>query len=396
MAESDWAVDPVPDSIRSPMLDCGSHSLQKQRVGGTAIEVVKASNSTHPVMTLVLKNAPSDDIGNQVRPAKQVDGSRLEMTGAGRFRVCDLVIESNVRLPELQAAAGEIPDCLFKVLPAGTSFAGEFHWFHRWPSPDGGVWLSFAARGEDYLLRFPSQGDFLISGDGNEVQCCPLPGTPESTIRHLFLDQIVPLILSKRELLVLHASAILTPDGVIGFVGKSGQGKSTLAACFGQAGYPLISDDYLLLRRTSEDWMAVPSYPGVRLWPETSEGIFSDPPGTTEIAHYTAKRRVCDPALIPFADSPSFLRCLYFLDEGGERLAEPVIATLSPKDVFMKLVTYAFNLDIGDKALLKRQFGAIEHLSTRVPCFSLQYARDFSGLSAVRRLVVTHQTRSAV
>ena len=39
-------------------------------------------------------------------------------------------------------------------------------------------------------------------------------------------------MLSRRESLVLHASAILTPEGVIAFVGKSGQGKSTLAACF--------------------------------------------------------------------------------------------------------------------------------------------------------------------
>jgi hypothetical protein len=195
---------------------------------------------------------------------------------------------------------------------------------------------------------------------------------------------------------VLHASAILTPEGVIAFAGKSGHGKSTLAASFGQIGYPLISDDYLLLRKTEDNWIAIPSYPGVRLWPKDSEAIFSDSPETTEIAHYTEKRRVSDSALIPFAERPSSLRCLYFLDDDGHMLLEPAIAHLRPTDIFMKLVTAAFNLDIRDKAMLKKQFCAIGDLGTRLPCFDLRYARDFSALPAVRRLVVTQAMRSAV
>jgi hypothetical protein len=318
------------------------------------------------------------------------------MINAGRFQVCNLILESTVPLPELRhVVVGGRPDYHFKVLPAGTGFPGEFHWFHHWPAPDGGVWLSFAARGEDYLLRFPGQCDFLISPDGKQVQCCPLPDVPESTIRHLFLDQIIPLVLSRRESLVLHASAILTAEGVIAFVGKSGQGKSTLAACFGQIGYPVISDDYLMLRKMVQDWIAIPSYPGVRLWPKASDGIFSAPPETSAVAHYTQKRRVSDSALIPFAERPYPLRCLCFLDD-GDNLAGPAITSLSPKNTFMKLVTCAFNLDIRDKALLKRQFGAIGHLSTGLPCFSLRHGRDFSELPAVRRLVLMQRIRSTV
>ena len=76
----------------------------------------------------------------------------------------------------------------------------------------------------------------------------------------------------------------------------------------------------------ADDWVAIPSYPGVRLWPETSDGIFSVPPESAEIAHYTDKRRVSDPALVPFAEGPSALRCLYFLnDEGDAFPPEPAI-----------------------------------------------------------------------
>ena len=160
------------------------------------------------------------------------------MMGTRRFHVCDLVIETSVPLPELRETAEGTPDCRFQVLPAGKCFEGGFSWFHHWSTRDDGVWLKFGARGEDYLLRFLDQGDFLISCDGKEVRCRPLPGTPASTVRHLFLDQVIPLLLSRRELLVLHASAVLTAHGAIAFVGKSGQGKSTLAASLDKLAAP--------------------------------------------------------------------------------------------------------------------------------------------------------------
>lgn len=343
-------------------------------------------------------------LANQANTATRV-ASGLDLPEAARYQVCDLALESTIPFPELTPAQAS-PDVRFSVLPAGEGFAGDLTWFHHYAGPENETWLRMADCGEDYLVRFEGYGDFLISRDGIDIQCCPLPDTAESTIRHLFLDQIVPLVLSRRESLVLHASAILTPEGVIAFVGKSGQGKSTLAASFAQSGFRLISDDYLILRRMplrkmprrepAADWIAIPSYPGVRLWPETSDGIFTVPPESAEIAHYTDKRRVSDPALIPFAEGPSALRCLYFLNDPDEVAFEPrpAIVRLSPREAFMKLVTCAFNLDIRDKVLLERQFEAIGQVSTEVPCFQLDYARDFSSLPAVRQLIVDQPMRS--
>jgi hypothetical protein len=340
---------------------------------------------------------------NRVALAERNDSVELVNTGAGRFRVCDLAIESNVHLPELKewdkgkSEDEDRFDCRFQVLESGNGFEGEVNWFRRWSTQDSGVWLNFGMLGGDYLLRFPGHSDFLISRDGSEVQCCPLSGTPASTIRHLFLDQVIPLILSRREPLVLHASAVLTSRGAIAFVGKSGQGKSTLAASFGQIGCPLISDDYLVLRKTNEDWIAIPSYPGVRLWPQSSDGIFSALPETTEIAHYTEKRRVSDLNLLPFTERPSSLRSVYLIDgdSGEENIPSGAPIVLSnPREAFMKLVACTFNLDVRDKVLLRNQFAAIAHLRSRLPCFRLQYARDFSALPALRQLILDHQTRN--
>lgn len=310
------------------------------------------------------------------------------------FKACDLVIESNVPLPELRRAPGETPRCCFELLPDGEALAGEFDWFHHWQVHDEEPWLQFAVVGEEYLLRFPSQGDFFVSRDARRVKCRPLPGTPGFTVRHLFLDQVIPLILSRRESLVLHASAVLTDHGVIGFVGASGTGKSTLAAHFGLSGSALVCDDCLVLRQRSGVWLAVPSYPGVRLWGAAREELFEYPPEGVEVAHYTRKQRVSS-GLIPCIDPPAPIQCLYFLGRDRESLhSEFAVEPIAPCDAFVELLSYSFNLDISDKEYLAHQFRAIDKLLADVPCFYLWYPRDFSALPMVREMIRNHQTRN--
>jgi len=312
------------------------------------------------------------------------------MAADNLYQVCNLVIESNIPLKELRQISGANPDYRFQLLPAGEPFEGDYGWFNQWRFKDE-VRLSFAIRDDNFLLRFPD-ADFLVSRAGNQINCQPLPGVPEATLRHLLLDCVIPLILSRREPLVLHASAILTGHGAIAFIGTSGQGKSTLAASHGQLGYPLISDDYLVLRETEDQWIAVPSYPGVRLLPGASNGIFEIPPATSEVAHYTSKRRISDLDVLPFTESPATIRSIYLLDdEGIEPPPEPVVELISPREAFMKLVSSSFNLDITDKELLRRQFATLRRIVGAIPCFRLRYAREFGTLPAVSNAIANHQ-----
>ena len=307
------------------------------------------------------------------------------------YRVCNLIIQSAIPLPELAPVSAVTPDYRFSLLPVGESSFGEHQWFNQWVYQDQ-VRLKFALKAPDYLLRFTGLADFLVPRDGQDIKCQPLPDTTESTVRHLLLDSVIPLILSRREQLVLHASAILTQHGAIAFIGTSGQGKSTLAASHGRRGFPLISDDYLVVRQIEGHWIAVPSYPGVRLLPESSDGIFEVAPPSDEVATYTAKRRVSDLELLPFADRPAKLLCLYVLDEEGVSAPpEPAIERFSARQTFLKLVNSSFNLDTTDKALLRRQFATLGSIVADLPCFRLRYPREFATLPAVSQLIADHQ-----
>lgn len=311
------------------------------------------------------------------------------MTLLHSYRFCDLTLSSNIPLPELTPATVVGADCRFELLPPGNLAPGDIAWFHRWILDEDAAeaWAHFGRTGEGYVLRFPSCGDFFLSADTAQIQCRPLPDIPEVTVRHLLLDQVIPVVLSRRESVVLHASAVLTPHGVIAFAGKSGQGKSTLAASFAQKGYALLSDDCLVLRAEHGGWTALPSYPGVRLWPSTAEALVRGGADTAVVAHYSSKQRISNVDLVPFVDKPAPIRRLFFLADEDSHVS---IQKLSPGRAFVSLVEFTYNLDIEDPTVLRRQFEAVGQLTAEVPAYAIRYPRQFASLPAVWETIFNH------
>ena len=125
-------------------------------------------------------------------------------------------------------------------------------------------------------IYFGSMNSLISTIDkkGSEIICMPRPGIPEDTIQHLLLDQVIPLVINLRGGEALHASAILTPQGVIAFAGPAGSGKSTLAGSFLLSGYQHVSDDCLALSEKDQEIYAIPAYPGLRLWDDALSYLF--------------------------------------------------------------------------------------------------------------------------
>jgi serine kinase of HPr protein (carbohydrate metabolism regulator) len=87
-----------------------------------------------------------------------------------------------------------------------------------------------------------------------------------ATVEHLYLNQVLPLALSRQGKLVLHGSAVDIGGQGVAFLGESGRGKSTLAASFATEGTRFLTDDGLLLEWVGECCMIIPSHPSIRLW----------------------------------------------------------------------------------------------------------------------------------
>lgn len=305
-----------------------------------------------------------------------------------RYRLCGLTLETNHKISELAEAVGcdGTSDFSFEVgHERVTSLTDKAALLHEWRFPNGERWLTVSKAGPEYVLSFPSYATFCVSEDGRRVLCHPQTDIPSETVRHLFLDQVVPLLLSAWGKLVLHASGVAGPDGTLGFIGVAGAGKSTMAASLWADGYNVLTDDCLIIEPNGECFSVRPNYPGLRLWPETAEAVLGQGLTTSDVAHYTRKRRVAaaqeQPDVVP-------LRRLYLLAEPERDSSAISIETLSPAEAFIELVKYTFRLDVSDRKKLAQEFGPFSRLVSSGYVRRLRYPRELSRLVDVKDAIL--------
>ena len=230
-----------------------------------------------------------------------------------------------------------------------------------------------AAEHRAICCAFTGKADFLIDLDRRSIQCAPRPAATSATIRHLLLDQVVPLLLSRETRLVLHASAVATPRGAIAFVGFTGSGKSTLAAAVAARGFPLLCDDCLVVEPSPRGVHASPFYPGARLYPDSVKALGMTGATSSTVASYTRKRRIAMPPA-PHVDRSTPLACVFVLDRHSRRSGSSpgaiAFTRLRPRDALMALLACTFHLDVGDAAEVRRGFDLQYRLVERVPSWA--------------------------
>jgi hypothetical protein len=117
--------------------------------------------------------------------------------------------------------------------------------------------LQLSADGTCRLAR-ASVASCQIDGPAGEVIIEPEWHVQESDVRAFFLSKVLAALCLKRNLVPLHASAVQMGDTAVAFVGRSGVGKSTIAAACMKRGYRVLADDL-----TAVDWTG-PA--GPRVW----------------------------------------------------------------------------------------------------------------------------------
>ena len=306
-----------------------------------------------------------------------------------QYRICGTTFQSNVSVPEVVPDDQETPEFTFELSPDPWRPLQPHRWLNHWYLEDGSKWLSFARIESGYLLRFPALADFTVSLDGQSI-CCHLRNEcPPETMRHLLLNQVIPITLSQLGKLVLHASACATPRGVMAFMGTTGMGKSTLAASFGLQGFPILTDDCLLVEKHDDKIACVSSYTGLRLWPESVSALFEQEPELQPMAHYTDKKRVLfDQATL---EGAHFLKSVYVLTQANDEQGNGVtIIPLSSSEALFEIIKHTFQLDVTDQQRLGQAFKRYEWLARSIPFFRLTYPRNHAFLPTVQTTILNH------
>lgn len=260
--------------------------------------------------------------------------------------------------------------------------------FHCYTFDDGTVWTEFYHSKRGYLLRFPDLADFEVSVDGRNVTAYPAEGTDDVTVEHLYINQLVPLALSRQGLPAFHASVITVPGGAVAFLGKTGMGKSTLAAAFALQGATFLTDDALLIEEHADGCRAQPSHASIRLWEDSVEALIGENVEKAGPISYSDKARLLAGDALAYTDEPQPLLAAFVLVQ--EDVESVAIRELTGLDRYMGWLQNSFLLDVKDNDLLARHFEWTHRISGSVPTFALDYPRDYGILPSVRVAVRNH------
>jgi hypothetical protein len=305
------------------------------------------------------------------------------------YQLCEMGLQSNIPFPELIPSDRPGAEYSFEYL-AGTDYRfPDYEWFHHHELPDGQRWISYAKKDDGYILRFYEIGDYLVSLTDNRIRCYPQPDIPLESIRHLLIDSVIPMVLNQQGHVVLHAGAVVLQQNVVAFLGLSGRGKSTLTANFYAQGFQVLTDDCLLLREREGSFYGIPSYPGIRLWDDNLNALFSEAVAVADVAHYTGKKRLILPPDSFLMDSARLpLAKIFVLNEPEEGVSEIKLTRLSARESFMELVQHTFQLDIKDRSTLAKNSNLFSRLAGTGMFYRLSYPRELALLPEVRAAII--------
>lgn len=298
-----------------------------------------------------------------------------------KYLVGGLTLESELPLPELPlAAANGAVDWTFAIgarrarLPRGP-------WFHRWTAPQGRTWLSFGRDERAYVLRFARTATFRVQHDTRQILCEGASLVPKRTIRHLLLNQVLPLALTPTRC-VLHASAAFHGGGAVGFAGDTGSGKSTLSAALHQAGAIVMCDDALVIEERHDSVNVVPMYGAVRLWPDSVRAVFDNEADAFPTASHFNHKRIVKLAGAERVPLPARLRvlCMVAPKPQLKRARRLQVRQLSPREAVMRLLPVAFHLDVRNRRAVGDSFERLATLAERVPVIELTYPWNLAAL----------------
>ena len=305
-----------------------------------------------------------------------------------QYRVYGLTLSSTLPFPELTPIGSRRAALTFRV--AANRFDA-----HGWrsgpsrPGANGKPWLTVATREGAYALRFPDRADFVLLADGRSLVGYRGRRTALGVFRHLFLDQVLPLVLSHGGVTVLHASAFAGEEGAVALIGATGVGKSTLAASFGTDGWPVIADDAVVLRARRGAIATIPAYPGLRVWPDAL-AAFGIGRGARRVSSASDKRRIAagDRAVTFFRRSAP-LRRVYLLDsKRSGRSTLPRIEPLSRRETIIELIKHSYVMDVTDRAHLVEHLDRLTRECAPLGVRRITYPRRFAALPAVRAAIL--------
>ncbi|HET9637962.1 MAG TPA: hypothetical protein VFP12_02020 [Allosphingosinicella sp.] len=289
-----------------------------------------------------------------------------------RYRLFGLSVQSEVPLPELVADPGT---------GAADVRIGVRTIAHAPDAPAG-----LHIEGDEALLVIPAVGRFLTRG-GREMLIEPAPRVSPRNLRLYLLGSAFAAILHQRNLLPLHANAVVVEGRAIGFMGHPGAGKSTLAAWFHDRGFDVLADDVCVVTPGEGNApLAHPGIPRLRLWREALEA------GGRDASSYERSFDDMDKYTVPTNLERALpavpLSHLYLLEKAEE---EPSVTRLEGSAAVEAMIANTYRgAYVRPMGLTRQHLLACAELARTVPVFRARRRWGFDTFDAEGAALEAH------
>jgi hypothetical protein len=256
-------------------------------------------------------------------------------------------------------------------------------------------WYRYAClRDGSTYVRWDTVGEFIVAANGRRITCRRAEESSGESFEVYMLGQALSFALVRQRFEPLHATAVVVDDHAVAFLGNNAFGKSSLAACFLEAGHRLLTDDLLILQESPGGVLAYPGPARIKLFSKIARRFLG------HTANPVRMNRDTDKLILPVDEhlrcaSPVPLKVIYSLAAPRDACRKPnaSIETLSPRQAFVELLRGTFNRRLAGPERLARQFGVMSSLADFMSVKKLTYPRAIGRLQEVRGLILADLAR---
>lgn len=247
-------------------------------------------------------------------------------------------------------------------------------------SPDVYPWLDQAgtayawshSKGSTHWIYWNQIARFDFENNSPHVTVHALPSAGHELVNEIYLEHILPLVLTTRGFEVIHASAIRSPGGVLAFAAFTGTGKSSTAYALHSRGFPLWADDAVVFQIEHGEVFSTPIPFNIRLFPDMLSSI--------ENSLFTGQAQK---NINSFRFQERLPLVGVYLLERKETWNEPqpIQATrLSLEAAFTHLLPHAYAFEQNNPVRTQSLAASYLALASRIPVYQLSYSSNRDAL----------------
>ena len=203
------------------------------------------------------------------------------------------------------------------------------------------------------------------------------------------LGPILGFMLRLRGITCLHASGVVDDGKAFALTGPSGVGKSTLAASFAAAGYPVLTDDVLPLTSLNDEIFTQSGYSRLRLFPNSFENL-SELPDSLPLLAPGWDKCYLDLASDSYElfRASAALKVIYIIDWTADLYDIPTITTLSGATAVPLLAANTYRNELLNSEMSKREFAFLGQMVSKIQVKKLHPVDDISAIPQLREIIV--------